>query len=207
MPDFAEGRVQLFDAYVGARVLAGVQFRAGKFKGPVGLERLQSQTDLMFIERAFPTQIAPNRELGVSVGGDLFGSRVRYDVGLFDGVVDGSSTDGDLNDSKDGHARVFVTPFSRPTGGGLSGLGFGVAATLGEEHGSVTSPALAAYRSEGQNVFFTYRSDATGPNTAFADGRRTRVAPQAYYYTGPLGLLAEWTRFPDRQPSGCTGDD
>ncbi len=28
------------------------QFRAEKFKGPVGLERLQSQTDLMFIERA-----------------------------------------------------------------------------------------------------------------------------------------------------------
>lgn len=194
MPDFAEGRVQLFDAYVGARVLPGLQFRAGKFKGPVGLERLQSQTDLIFIERAFPTQIAPNRDLGVTAGGDLFSGRVRYDVGLFDGTVDGSSTDGDVNDSKDGHARIFVTPFSSPAGGGLSGLGFGVAGTLGEEHGSVTAPALASYRSEGQNVFFTYRSDATAPNTVFADGRRTRIAPQAYYYNGPLGLLAEWTR-------------
>ncbi len=194
MPDFAEGRVQLFDAYVGARVLPGFQFRAGKFKGPVGLERLQSQTDLVFIERAFPTQIAPNRELGVSIGGDLFSGRVRYDVGLFDGVVDGSSTDGDLNDSKDGHARIFVTPFVSPSGGGLSGLGFGVAGTIGEEHGGVANPTLASYRTEGQNVFFTYRSDATAPNTAFADGRRTRIAPQAYYYVGPLGLMAEWTR-------------
>jgi phosphate-selective porin OprO/OprP len=194
MTDFAEGRVQLFDAYVGARVLPGLQFRAGKFKGPISLERLQSQTDLVFVERAFPTQIAPNRELGLSVGGDLLGGRVRYDVGLFDGVVDGSSTDGDLNDSKDGHARIFVTPFLSPAGGGLSGLGFGVAATVGEEHGSPAAPALALYRTEAQTTFFSYRSDATAPNTAFADGRRTRIAPQAYYYAGPLGLMAEWIR-------------
>ena len=194
MPDFAEGRVQLFDAYVGARVLPGLQFRAGKFKGPISLERLQSQSVLVVVERAVPTQIAPNRELGLSVGGDLLGGRVRYDVGLFDGVVDGSSTDGDLNDSKDGHARIFVTPFLAPAGGGLSGLGFGVAATVGEEHGSPAAPALALYRTEAQTTFFTYRSDATAPNTAFADGRRTRVAPQAYYYAGPLGLMAEWIR-------------
>jgi phosphate-selective porin OprO/OprP len=194
MPDFAEGRVQLFDAYVGARVLPGLQFRAGKFKGPVSLERLQSQTDLVFIERAFPTQIAPNRELGLSVGGDLLGGKVRYDLGLFDGVVDGSSTDGDLNDSKDGHARIFVSPFTSAAGGGLSGLGFGVAGTLGEEHGSPTGPALASYRTEGQTVFFSYRSDGTALATAFADGRRTRLGAQAYYFVGPLGLMAEGIR-------------
>jgi len=142
MPDFAEGRVQLQDAYVGARLLPGIQIRAGKFKGPVSLERLQSQTDLLFIERAFPSGIAPNRDLGVSLGGDLFAGRVRYDVGLFDGAVDGGSTDGDAGDNKDGEARLFVTPFAR-SGGLLAGLGFGVAGTLGEEHGSLTAPALA----------------------------------------------------------------
>ena len=194
MPDFAEGRVQLFDAYVGARVRPWLELRAGKFKGPVGLERLQSQTDLVFIERAFPTQIAPNRDVGVSVGGDLVGGRVRYDVGLFDGALDGASTDGDAGDNKDGHARVFVTPFASAEGSALAGLGFGVAASLGEERGSLTAPALASYRSEGQNVFFSYRSDGTAANTAVADGRRTRIAPQAYYYVGSLGVIAEWIR-------------
>ena len=193
MPDFAEGRVQLQDAYVGARLLPGIQIRAGKFKGPVSLERLQSQTDLLFIERALPTGIAPNRDVGISLGGDLFGGRARYDVGLFDGTVDGGNTDGDVGDNKDGHARLFLTPFAR-SGGLFAGLGFGVAGTLGEEHGSATAPALASYRSEGQNVFFSYRADGTAPNTAFADGRRTRIAPQASYLRGPLGLYGEWIR-------------
>lgn len=193
MPDFAEGRVQLQDAYVGARLLPEIQIRAGKFKGPVGLERLQSQTDLLLIERAYPSSIAPNRDLGVSLGGELFGGRLRYDVGLFDGTVDGGNTDGDAGDNKDGHARLFVTPFAQ-SGGVLAGLGFGVAGTLGEEHGSVSAPSLATYRSEGQNVFFSYRADGTAANTAFADGRRTRIAPQASYLRGPFGLLGEWIR-------------
>jgi phosphate-selective porin OprO/OprP len=193
MPDFAEGRVQLLDAYVGARLIPEIQIRAGKFKGPVSLERLQSQTDLLFIERAFPSSVAPNRDLGVSLGGDLFGGRVRYDVGVFDGAVDGGNTDGDAGDNKDGHARLFFTPFAR-SGGLLTGLGIGVGGSLGEEHGSLTAPALAAYRSEGQNVFFSYRADGTAPNTAFADGRRTRIAPQLSYLRGPFGLLGEWIR-------------
>ena len=38
---------------------------AGKFKVPVGLERLQSANDIRFVERAFPTSLLPNRDLGV----------------------------------------------------------------------------------------------------------------------------------------------
>ena len=29
-------------------------------------------------------------------------------------------------------------------------------------------------------------------NTAFANGDRTRISPQGYFYTGPLGILAEY---------------
>ncbi|HET8622447.1 MAG TPA: porin, partial [Gemmatimonadales bacterium] len=193
MPDFAEGRVQLVDAYVGARLLPGLELRAGKFKSPVGLERLQSQTDLLFIERAFPTAIAPNRDVGFDVGGQLLNGTVRYDIGLFDGTADGGSTDGDIGDNKDVHARVFVTPLAR-SGGLFTGLGVGVAGTIGEEHGSAATPALATYRSEGQQPFFAYRADGTPAGTVVADGRRARISPQAYYYRGALGFLGEWIR-------------
>jgi phosphate-selective porin OprO/OprP len=193
MTDFAESRVQLFDAYVGARVLPGLHVRAGKLKGPIGLERLQSQTDLLFIERALPTGVAPNREVGLTVGGELLEGMLRYDVGLFDGSVDGASTDGDVGDNKDVHARLFARPFARSRGL-LTGLGVGIAGTLGEERGSPSAPALASYRSEGQQLFFVYRSDGTPTGSAYADGRRTRISPQASYYRGALGLLGEWIR-------------
>ena len=61
---------------------------AGKFKVPVGLERLQSATDIRFIERAFPTSLVPNRDLGLSFGGDAAGGVVNYSFGYFNGVSD-----------------------------------------------------------------------------------------------------------------------
>ena len=72
-PDFAGGRTFILDAYMAARLKPWAVVQAGKFKVPVGLERLVSATDLRFIERAFPTSLVPNRDLGVQLGGDLAG--------------------------------------------------------------------------------------------------------------------------------------
>lgn len=55
MTDFGEGQTVLQDAYLDFRYWPQVRLRAGKFKSPVGLERLQSATDLLFVERAFQT--------------------------------------------------------------------------------------------------------------------------------------------------------
>jgi len=52
-PDFAGGRTFILDAFVAARLKPWAVVTAGKFKVPVGLERLVSATDLRFIERAF----------------------------------------------------------------------------------------------------------------------------------------------------------
>jgi phosphate-selective porin OprO/OprP len=38
----------------------GAHLRLGKFKPPIGLERLQSATDVRFIERGLPTSLVPN---------------------------------------------------------------------------------------------------------------------------------------------------
>jgi phosphate-selective porin OprO/OprP len=181
----------LFDGYLEGRFSPAFRVRAGKFKPPVGLERLQSATDTFFVERAFPTALVPSRDLGIQISGDLAGGGVNYAVGYFNGVPDGvNGGDVDVEDSKDVAARVSFTPFAKG-GGTWKGLGFGVAASQGSATGTVTATALAGYRTPGQQTFFSYRTDGTPAGTAIADGDRTRLSPQAYLYLGQFGLLAE----------------
>jgi hypothetical protein len=77
-----------------------------------------------------PAQIAPNRDLGAQVFGELARGAIAYQLGVFNGVADGQRGDGDVSDDKEVAARVFVKPFA--AGGPLvKELGVGVAATYG----------------------------------------------------------------------------
>lgn len=176
------------DAYVNGRLADAFQVQAGKFKEPVGLERLQSGANLLFIERGYPTQLVPNRDVGVQVQGDGAGGLWHYDVGVFNGVANGGSGDNEQSDDdKDFAGRLFVTPFARTDSHWWRGLGLGVAGTFGDQEGS-----LRTLTTPGQQTFFTYTT-GTGTNAnVSADGRIWRLSPQAYFYHGPFGLLAEY---------------
>jgi phosphate-selective porin OprO/OprP len=179
------------DAYLNARFLPEFQVQFGKFKEPVGLERLQSGANLLFVERGYPTQLLPNRDAGVQLQGDLFGGGLRYEAGLFNGVADGGSGDIEsADDEKDFAARLFATPFKNSDVDALRGLGFGVAGTYGEQAG-----ALRTFVTPGQQRFFAYRTGTgTTPATAnvVADGTHWRLTPQTYYYWGPFGVFGEY---------------
>jgi phosphate-selective porin OprO/OprP len=190
MPDFGQGTAVLFDAYSEVKVAPAFAVRAGKFKPPVELERLQSASDIVFAERSLATNLAPNRDIGLQVSGDFSTGALTYQAGVFNGVPDLGNGDADISDAKDFAARVFLQPFKTGT---LAGLGFGVSGTTGIERGTTAAPALASYRTPGQQTWFRYTSSTTTPaNNVFADGRRTHLAPQAYFYTGPLGLQGEY---------------
>jgi phosphate-selective porin OprO/OprP len=204
MPDFAGGRSVIVDAYIAARFNPAAVVTVGKFKPPVGLERLQSSADLRFIERALPTALVPNRDLGIQLSGDFAGGAVAYAVGYFNGVTDGQSSDNlatpdiEVDSAGDYAARLFFQPFVNSDNFNLRGLGFGVGGTFIDVDGSAANTALSAYRSPGQQSVFSYRANtSTGitPNNAtFADGQRIRLAPQFYYYRGSFGVLGEYTQ-------------
>jgi phosphate-selective porin OprO/OprP len=183
MPDFGGSSPTLQDAYVNLRYWPLAQVQAGQFKAPFGLERLQSATALTFITRAFPTQLAPNRDLGVMLQGDFHEGVLLYQLAALNGVTDGSSSTSDSDDSKDVVARVFAQPFLETPWAPLQGLGVGFAVTYGEQ-----TRAAATYRTSGQETFFRY---ATGVSE---DGERLRLGPQAHYYWGPFGSMFEWTK-------------
>jgi phosphate-selective porin OprO/OprP len=182
-PDFGQGQAVLFDAYLNVRPSSKLQFRIGKFKPPVGIERLQSAQNILFVERALPTSLVPNRDVGAQVHGELGGGIATYALGVFDGAVDGALIDTDANDGKDVAGRLFFQPFARGGSKALKGLGLGFSATTGKQQG-----ALPSFRSGGQIAFFSYLS------TASADGTRTRFSPQGSLYAGPVGLVGEYVR-------------
>ncbi len=204
-PDFAGGKTVIQDAFVAARFNPLFVVTAGKFKEPFGLERLQLSPNNRFIELGLPSDLVPNRDLGLQVSGTyaFATGTVLYQVGWFNGVADGTSTDAnvapdiDNNDDKDFAARVFTQPFSK-TDSVLRGLGVGIAVSYVNQVGSPTNTLLPAYKTETQRNFFTYdgaRTTSEGvpiANATYADGERLRFSPQAYYYFKSFGVLSEY---------------
>ena len=190
MPDFGGITPAIFDAYWDGKFAPQFTVRAGKFKPPLGLERLQSATDISFAERGLPTNLVPSRDIGLQLAGDFSEGVFAYQLGIFNGVPDLANGGDDLSNAKDFAARVFVQPFKR---GSLQGLGFGLAGSTGFERGSTAATGLPTYRTPGQQTLFRYTSSTTTPaNNVFANGERTRLSPQGYFYTGALGLLGEY---------------
>lgn len=192
MPDFGQGTATLFDAYVDIRFHPLFVLRAGKYKPPVGLERLQSATDLLFVERGLPTNLAPNRDVGLQASGDIHGGVMQYQVGIFNGTVDLGNGDADNGNGKDGEARVMFQPFRSAGPKALNALQLGVAASRGIHRGTATAPFVAGYRSPLQSTVFSYRTDGTAKGTTVASGEQTRLYPQGYFATGRFGLLGEY---------------
>jgi len=196
MPDFGQGRTVIQDAYVNARFTQAAQLEVGKFKAPIGLERLQSANDMRWVQRGFPTSLVTNRDIGLMLQGDLGGGRFSYQAAYLNGSNDGSSSetfaDVDINDDKEYALRLFVQPFAESENFAIRGLGFGIAGSWNDQVGNILQPLLPSFRTPGQSTFFRYRSFGTTAGT-IADGERTRLAPQFYYYVGALGVLGEYT--------------
>jgi phosphate-selective porin OprO/OprP len=182
-PDFGLGTTAIYDAYIQLNYISWFQVRAGKFKPPVGLERLQGDDDTSFVERGLPTLLVPQRDIGYQIGADLLHRRLSYQVGVFNGVPDSSiGTDTAVSNHRDYAARLFLTPFQPNEKSLLRGLGVGFAASGGNTDGE----ALPSFKTFGQNSFLTFASGVTPA------GHRTRLDPQGYYYLGAFGLYSEY---------------
>jgi phosphate-selective porin OprO/OprP len=200
MPDFAGGRTIILDAYINGKFKPWLNVQAGKFKGPVGLERLQPDQYNRFLELGFPSALVPNRDLGIQVAGEFGGGVLNYAVGYFNGTLDGSSTDAnatpdvDNDGKKDIEARLFANPFANSANFFLRGLGFGIAGTHVNQVGTAAATLLPAFRTPGQQSFFSFRGNTTAASNdaTFASGERERWSPQLYYYLGRVGLIGEY---------------
>jgi phosphate-selective porin OprO/OprP len=195
-PDFGWPSIQIFDAYVNYKYNPALQFRAGKFKGPVGLESLQSDTAVSFNEKSLASDLVPMRNLGFQLWGEL-------DEGVLDWVAGVYNTDGDyrvagnngFNNDMEFGGRLFLQPFKNAASNPLQGFGFGV----GGSYGNVISNSAAlpntlggtlpGYVTAGQQQFFAYNPLY---GSVVADGTHWRLSPEACYYIGPFGVQGEY---------------
>jgi phosphate-selective porin OprO/OprP len=209
MPDFGGGSAALLDGYLDAHPRPWLRFRAGKFKPPVGLERLQADQNVPFNERSLDSNLTASRDVGLQLFGDVANAAIRYEIAIFNGTPDqAQTTDVDNDHAKSYAGRIFLRPHQFGDLKQYGDLGVGFAVMTGNEKGSTavtngvaTNTWLGSFRSGGQNTIFSYLSPVTVTgmgtdvsNVVFALKRHTRLNPQLYYYIGGLGLLAEWVK-------------
>lgn len=179
----------IVDAYFDLRFSPYASLRIGKQKGPIGLERLQSGGSIELIERGFATELAPNRDLGVTLFGEALKGTVSYTLGVFNGTADGRDVSVADDGKKEFAGRIFAEPFKNDYGF-FKGLGLGLAGSTGTKDGTGAN-LLPRYRTPGQNVFFNY-GETSGATGTFATGKHSRYSPQAWFYRNQFGLLAEY---------------
>lgn len=182
MPDFGQSTYQIQEAFLELKSVKFAKLRVGKFKEPIGLEVLRSDRELSFAERSLASDLVPLRYIGAQVSGSVLSESISYAAGYFNGSNDGSN--GAFTQWSHGNeaaARLFLRPFAASSVSALHQFGFGVAGSAGDQHG-----AIAGLKTMGQTTFFKYSSTAT------ANGQHNRLAPQAYYYAGPFGLMSEY---------------
>ncbi|HEY5232407.1 MAG TPA: porin [Verrucomicrobiae bacterium] len=200
-PEFGNGTPgaattpSIYDAYLNYRYSPWFQVEAGKFKPPVGLEYLQSDTYTSFNERSLVTDLIPGRDLGFELHGDISGGVVSYAAGIFNGVGDGqkNTTSIGFQNNRGFDGRLFVQPFKATGIAALQNFGFGaggswdsssITNTLGLPN--TTGGSQPGFYTDGQQQFFAYSSGVVAART------HKRLSPQAYYYYGPLSLLGEY---------------
>ncbi len=181
MPDFGQGNAVIQEAYVAWRPAANFSFALGKFKTPLGLEVLRSDQDLTFAERSMVSDLLPVRDLGGQLDGSFFRNMIVYEAGFFSGAEDGANANFEWRGTSEAVGRIFLLPFVATEHVPLQRLGLGVAVSAGHSHN-----APPTFLTVGQETFFKYSSGVT------AFGSHKRLTPQADYFHGPFGLLAEY---------------
>lgn len=201
MPDFAATNI-LPDAYLDYAYKSYASLSVGKQKTPLSLERLQGDADGMFLERAFPTYLASNRDVGVMLHGEFakpgykaeyggpvdFKNFISYQLGVFNGSGDNGNTNAGTFDDKEFDGRIWAHPFQHSGYNWLEGLGLGIAGSYAHPTGTNGSFGLAGPKLPSNIGQLTISDSSALP----AEGNHIRVYPQAYWYAGPVGFMGEY---------------
>jgi phosphate-selective porin OprO and OprP len=193
--EFTEG-VSLKDAYLDLAFLPELRLQAGQFKVPFSLEELTSSRFIDFVERSLVNELAPSRDRGVMLYGDLMQGAVSYYLGGFNGTGEDTS---DNNGDKDLAFRLAVSPFRGSDSFWLKGLQLAGNVTWGNQDRSTSAQGRTSARTTNRFAFF-----APQPTR----GERLRYGGDLAWLVGPAALKFEYdVQENERSGLGAGGSD
>lgn len=168
-----------------------LQIRIGRMKTPYTYEYIKiAENDLIAAERSvYVGNLAPNREIGAMIHGQVCNKQIEYALGVFNGPRRSFE---DFNSGKDLFTFLNTKPFLNGCSDLFRELNLGGSFNFGSEHNPAQPFALRTANDQSTspaagNVSPTFFRFA--PN-AFEDGRRMQWAADAAYYYKSFGLLA-----------------
>lgn len=194
VPDWGNNRAVIQDAYLNIHYIDEMQLQGGKFRPPIGYERLIRARFVPTYERSLLDQLIPARDVGVMIHGqDLCGGRIDYALSAMNGTFSG---DVDPNKLRELIGRVAFTPFPGEEFPEVwRHLQLGISGSIGKQ-GEPLAPS--PLRTPGSIPFLTFAANVRG------DGLQTRWTPEITYFHGPLGLVAQYYRM-DRELRATNG--
>jgi phosphate-selective porin len=173
------------------KISKALHILGGKFKLPVSPEWLTSAAKTDFVERSLVVDsLAPSRDWGVEITGDV--KKLTYMLGVFQG-------DGQLDQS-----RADTTVAGRLEAGVHKGLELGVSASQGKVNADaqvVADPLARGVSVHAPSGFRLYERH-------FVDGTRWRLGADARFRHGPIGLRGEFLQMTtERKGQGSVFDD
>lgn len=193
--EFTDG-ISLKDAYLDLAFFPELRFRAGQFKVPFGLEELTSSRFIDFVERSLVNELAPSRDRGVMLYGDLLQGTFRYFLGGFNGTGEDTS---DNNGDKDLAARLVLAPFRTSNDPWLQGFQIAGNATYGNQDSATSAQGRTTARTPNRFRFFAPQS---------TQGNRTRFGGDLAWLVGPAALKFEYdVQIDEREGLGPGGHD
>jgi phosphate-selective porin OprO/OprP len=180
------------DVYLNWSTFDELRVKAGRFKMPFGLEQNTGATDIDFAYRSLASStIAPGRDRGVMVYGEISGNDLTYEFGVFDDDGDNGElkepqfvqAGEDLKGVGPSYAGRLTANLLKPlpVADRLKSMRFGLAYTTAQ-----IPEGLNSLR--GQSIYGT--EDFFEP--VYVKGRRQRFGAQFDWTPGPTGFKAEW---------------
>jgi phosphate-selective porin len=180
------------DAYIDFKPWNSFKIMGGQYKVPFSMEVGTGDTNVEFVERSIVSVLYPDaggtfRAPGVDAHGDLFGGRMQYWGGIFNGK--GLLTANTTNEVEV-VGRLRFAPWRNSDSPWLKGLSFGGSAQHGRSKALASELSFSGLLNDGTYNFF--------PQFRI-NGGITRYNAFAAFFRGPLGIRAEYTQLLEKR--------